>query len=101
GLGATVRALSNARRGEKGKWVRGKVRGSKTPLERAEMHTEAFVQVTAVWRLVCGAALCWCSALGDPSLRCSVPAVLLTVRDRSAVVLPRRAPRRCPVCPSF
>src|SRR5690606_33959337 len=41
------------------------------PLERAEMHTGAFVQVTAVWCLVCGSARCWCSALSTSSHRCS------------------------------
>src|SRR5690606_41651843 len=41
------------------------------PLERAEMHTRAFVQVTAVWRLVCGSARCWCSALSTSPHRCS------------------------------
>ena len=47
-----------------------KVRGSKTSLGRAEMHAEAFVQVAAVWCLVCSAAVRWCSALSAASHRC-------------------------------
>ena len=41
------------------------------PLERAEMHAGAFVQVTAAWCLVRGSALCWRSALSTSSHRCS------------------------------
>ena len=63
---------------------KGKARGSKTPLERAEMHAEAFVQVAAGWCLVCGSAVRWRSALGAPLHRCSAPAVLFTVRGHSA-----------------
>lgn len=45
-------ALKCAQRREK-EASKVKVRGLKTPLERAEMHTEAFVQVAAVRCLVC------------------------------------------------
>ena len=48
-----------------------KVWGLKTPLERAEMHAGAFVQVAAGWCLVCGAAVRWRFALSASSHRCS------------------------------
>ena len=51
--------------------AKGKVWDLETPLERAEMHAGAFVQVTAEWCSGCGSALCWCSALSASSHRCS------------------------------
>src|SRR5690606_40945647 len=50
---------------------KGKAWGLETPLGRAEMHAEAFAQVTAVWCLVCSSAVRWRSALGASSHRCS------------------------------
>ena len=49
---------------------KGKVWDLETALERAEMHAGAFVQVAAVWCLVCSAAVRWCSALSAASHRC-------------------------------
>ena len=72
---------------------KGKAWGLETPLERAEMHAEAFVQVTAWWCFVCGSALLVFRAqhLVPPVFR---SAALFTARGRAAVALPRRDPRR-------
>src|SRR5690606_15790614 len=49
-------ALKCAQRLEK-EVGKGKAWGLETSLERAEMHAGAFVQVTAVWCLVCSTAV--------------------------------------------